>query len=148
MDEVSHGLKNISFGSSTEMGLDTADRASIVYDSNSQSDPYTNTVAPGVNITGRYDPQSSVPEVNPELYPLKFRQLVHAILQLSDNRANIRVGFEDVRNIIGKKGDVRALKLGWVTFTQMVNQAERECCIEQGKNEGNKWIMLLMVRFF
>jgi hypothetical protein len=129
------------------MALDT-NRASIVYDSNSHLDSYTNTGAPEDNITGRYDPQSSVAEVNPELYPLKFRQLVNAILQLSDNRANIRVDFEDVREIVIKKGDVRDLKLGWVAFIQMVIQAEREFCIEQGKNEENKWIMLLMVWLF
>jgi hypothetical protein len=90
--------------------------------------------------------QSTVFEMDPQLYPSKFRPLVKAILQLSDNRANIQVGFEAVRKLIGKKGDIQALKLGWVTFTQMVNQAWKENYIKQGKNGEDKWIELLMVR--
>jgi hypothetical protein len=110
-----------------------------------QRDSYANpnTSEPDNSPKGIFE--SDVIIVNPDSYPLKFRPLVKAILQLSNNRTNTRVGFIAVRNLIGNKEIVQAPELGWMNFKQMLNQAKKENCIQQGKDEGDKWVILLTV---
>ncbi|PVF97440.1 hypothetical protein CPB86DRAFT_734937 [Serendipita vermifera] len=143
--ESSHEISSVTqptpVASDAEEPFDT-DRSLIATCSTLHPNSYTN---PNVLIAedvcnNRLD--SDLVGVNPDLYPRKFRPLVNAIAQLSDNRANIQVDFEEVRKLIGTKEDVQALKLGWVTVTQMVNQAEKDCYIEQGKTGKEKWIAL------
>lgn len=84
--------------------------------------------------------------ISPESYPTKFRALAKAILQLGDNRTNVQVGFEAVRQLIGSKEDVKALKVGFVTFTGMVNQATLEKCVRQSEaGSETRWLALLPV---
>ncbi|PVF97442.1 hypothetical protein CPB86DRAFT_452557 [Serendipita vermifera] len=82
--------------------------------------------------------------ISPESYPAKFQVLVKAILQLSDNRTNVPVGFEAVRQLVGNKDDIRALNVGFVTFTGMVNQASTEKCVRQEgtESEGKRLALL------
>jgi hypothetical protein len=92
--------------------------------------------------------KNSLTEIDLEPYPTKFRPLIKAILQLSDNRTNVQVGFEAIRQLMGKREDVQALNPGFTTFTSMVNQASQEKCVEQGGTESSgKWLALLPVCF-
>jgi hypothetical protein len=78
-----------------------------------------------------------------ESYPKKYRPLIKAILQLSDNRPNSRVGFEAVQKLVG---DVKALNVGLSTFATMVRGAVRDKYVDQGDIQlKSRWLTLLPV---
>jgi hypothetical protein len=81
-----------------------------------------------------------------EFYPSKYRPLVKAILQLSNNRAKSRVGFEAVQKIIGNNSQVKAINSGFTTFAGMTRQAAQDKIVEQGNiQSNNRWLALLPV---
>ncbi|KAG8822191.1 hypothetical protein FRC19_006424 [Serendipita sp. 401] len=77
------------------------------------------------------------------VYPAKYRLLATAILRITGNRFETRADFEAVRKLMGTKEDIRALHVGFMTFTQMVNSACAEHHVQRGIEAGKEWLLLL-----
>ncbi|KAG8851623.1 hypothetical protein FRB91_007582 [Serendipita sp. 411] len=77
------------------------------------------------------------------VYPAKYRLLATAILRITGNRFETRADFEAVRKLMGTKEDIRALHVGFMTFTQMVNSACAEHHVQRGIEAGKEWLLLV-----
>lgn len=84
--------------------------------------------------------------IEADLYPTRFRPLIKAILQLSDNYTGVEVDFEKVRGNVGTQNHIKSLGFGWRTFNQMITEAIHQKYVEQGSNDGSgKWLKALLV---
>ncbi|KAG8767486.1 hypothetical protein FRC15_005648 [Serendipita sp. 397] len=77
------------------------------------------------------------------VYPAKYRLLATAILRITGNLFETRADFEAVRKLMGTKEDIRALHVGFMTFTQMVNSACAERHVQRGIEAGKEWLLLV-----
>lgn len=108
--------------------------------------PYSKVIEDesSIQLTSNSEVTPPPVKVGLEPYPAKFHPLVQAILQLSDDCANVRVGLEAVKWLMGKNEGVQSLNLGWRTFAEMVDEGAHEGYVRQyGTDFSAKWICLL-----
>ncbi|CCA74035.1 hypothetical protein PIIN_07989 [Serendipita indica DSM 11827] len=74
-------------------------------------------------------------------YPPNFQKLMAAVISLSRGVFDTPVSAKSVRTLVGKKEEIR--KMGWVTFSSLVDAACEKGYIRTGGLEGDKRIMLL-----
>jgi hypothetical protein len=77
-----------------------------------------------------------------ESYPLQYRDIASAILNLSGGRLGVKVDY-GVARLAADRNKIRQLNIGPVSYTQLVQGACDEGYAEQGKLGDRQWIMLL-----
>ncbi|KAG8834462.1 hypothetical protein FRC17_008684, partial [Serendipita sp. 399] len=75
-----------------------------------------------------------------EKYPLEYRTLMAAIINLSGGRPRITVKYEDVRSKLGTRAQINVL--GWSSFSAWVKSASEKGFIRTGGTGETQWIML------